>query len=188
MSSSILPGSIGYPKPHVLFQQGDSPSSVYLVRSGEVFLTMPVSLAQAMCLRAIENSLVGLPATFSNEPYAMTAIAQEHCEVERMDLEQFWLLLVTKPNLALAVLKILAAETRSARIAIVDSKRKERADAYGGPRRKRVALLGCSAQLAQHQTHQSMATLTDKLDRKHLIRLNHITRGARDQKWSDIGS
>lgn len=109
-----------YPKPTVLFQQGEPATNVYLIRSGEVVLTMPISKGHAMSFRAAENSLVGLPATFTNEPYSMTAIAQENTEVERMGREQFWQMLVTKPALSLHILKILAEETRSARIAIVE--------------------------------------------------------------------
>ena len=104
----------------VLFQQGEAASSVYLVRSGDVILTMPISLAQALAFRATEGSIVGLPATFGNEPYSMTAVAEEHTELERMGRDQFWQMLIKRPALSLDVLRILAAETRSARIAIVD--------------------------------------------------------------------
>ncbi|KAA6462877.1 Crp/Fnr family transcriptional regulator [Acidobacteria bacterium AB60] len=115
-----------YPKPHVLFNWGEPAKSVYLVRSGEVVLTMPISGKQAMSLHAGENSLVGLPATFSNEPYSMTATAQRNTEVERMDREQFRLMLVMKPALSLHILRILAEETRSARIGIVEAGAKRR--------------------------------------------------------------
>jgi len=110
----------------VLFQQGEPASNVYLVRAGEVILTMPISSTRAMSFRAMEGSLVGLPAAFSNEPYSMTAVAGVGSELERMDREQFWQMLIKKPTLSLDVLQILAAETRSARIAIVELGSKRR--------------------------------------------------------------
>jgi CRP-like cAMP-binding protein len=104
----------------VLFQQGESEKGVYLVRGGEVILTMPISSAHSMSFRATEGSLVGLPATFSDEPYSMTALAQSGSVFGHMDRESFLRMLVERPMLAIDVLAILAAETRSARIAIVD--------------------------------------------------------------------
>ena len=110
----------------VLFQQGEPASNVYLVRTGEVFLTMPISPAHVLGFRAMEGSLIGLPATFSNEPYSMAAEALAGSELEKMDRDQFWQMLIKKPALSLDVLRILAAETRSARIAIVDVSSKRR--------------------------------------------------------------
>ena len=109
-----------YSSKEVLFQQGEPASKVYLVRHGEVFLTMSISSSHAMGFRATEGSLVGLPATFSNEPYSMTASAERGSQLEILDREQFLRMLVAKPSLSLDVLKILAAETRSARVAIVE--------------------------------------------------------------------
>jgi len=110
----------------ILFQQGEASSGVYLIRAGEVILTMPISARRAMSFRAAEGSLVGLPATFSNESYSMAAVAERGCELEQMDREGFWQMLVAKPSLSLDVLQILAAETRSARIAIVELGSKRR--------------------------------------------------------------
>jgi len=102
-----------------LFRQGDQPESVYLVISGQVELTMPVSRTQAMGFRAIVGSLVGLPAAFGNRAYSMTATVRRGAELVRLDRMQLGEMLGETPILALDVLRILAAETRSARIAIV---------------------------------------------------------------------
>jgi CRP-like cAMP-binding protein len=56
----------------------------------------------------------------------MAAVAERGCELEQMDREGFWQMLVAKPSLSLDVLQILAAETRSARIAIVELGSKRR--------------------------------------------------------------
>lgn len=103
-----------------LFRQGDQPGSVYLVVSGQVELTMPVSRTQAMGFRAIVGSLVGLPAAFGDRAYSMTATVRRGAELVRLDRMQLGEMLGEMPILALDVLRILAAETRSARIAIVE--------------------------------------------------------------------
>lgn len=110
----------------VLFERGEPAKQVYLVRSGRVELTMPITSDEAMAFRAAEGSIVGLPAAFSNEPYSLTALAYRGAELEEMDRRQFWEMLISKPALSLDVLKILASETRSARIAIVDVRSKHR--------------------------------------------------------------
>lgn len=109
----------------LLFQQGDPPEAVYLVRAGKVGLTMPVSAKRALIFYAEPGSLVGLPAVFSNAPYSMTAIASLGTRLERLDRQPFWELLIENPRLALQVLQILADETRAARFAL-----------YEGPERR----------------------------------------------------
>jgi CRP-like cAMP-binding protein len=66
-------------------------------------------------------SFVGLPATFSNEPYSMTAIANQGAEVAVISRDKFCDLIASNPALSLDVLRILAAETCAARMAIVET-------------------------------------------------------------------
>jgi CRP-like cAMP-binding protein len=125
--------SLAFPQDETLFRQGDTPGGVYLVLGGEVELTMPVSRTRGMGFRATAGSLVGLPAAFSNQPYSMTAIALRGAELGHIDRQQLGEMLGETPILALDVLRILAAETRSARIAIVDVSWRHRS--RGLPRR-----------------------------------------------------
>ena len=114
----------------VLFRQGDSPKSVYLVRSGEVELTIPISAHRTYAFCAKAGLLIGLPAVVSNQPYTMTAMAKEGSESAEMSAAEFRKMIQTDPALFLSVLQILAAETRSARMAIWDA-----GSAPGGPLR-----------------------------------------------------
>ena len=98
--------------------------SVYLVRSGEVGLMLPLTSTGCVGFHAKTGSLVGLPAAFSQEPYSMTAIAWEGSEVAAMGRDRFCDLVASNPALSLDVLRILAAETRAARIAIVQARAK----------------------------------------------------------------
>ena len=105
----------------VLFRIGEPGASVYLVRSGEVGLLLPIAPKRGIGFRAKAGSLVGLPAAFSNEPYSMTAIAWKGSEVAVMSRDRFCELVASDSALSLDVLKILAAETRAARVAIMET-------------------------------------------------------------------
>lgn len=105
----------------VLFRIGESGGSVFLVRSGEVELTLPFSSVAGVAFSATAGSLVGLPAAFSNAPYSMTAVARKGSELGVMSRERFCDMLASDPAFSRDVLRILAAETRAARIAMVEA-------------------------------------------------------------------
>ena len=105
----------------VLFNKGEPGACVYLVLAGEVGLLLPLSTIDGMGFRARSGSLVGLPAAFSNESYSMTAIAWKGAEFAVMSRDKFCDMIASNPAFSLDVLRILAAETRAARIAIVDA-------------------------------------------------------------------
>jgi CRP-like cAMP-binding protein len=105
----------------VLFNNGQSGHCVYLVLGGEVGLFLPLTSMDGMGFRAQAGSFVGLPAAFSNEPYSMTAVARKGAELAMTSRDKFCDLIATSPVLSLDVLRVLAAETRAARIAIVEA-------------------------------------------------------------------
>jgi CRP-like cAMP-binding protein len=118
--------AVSFKSDESLFRIGEPGCNVYLVRSGEVGLVLPLSDTQGFGFRAMPGSLVGLPAAFSNEPYSMTAIAWQGSEVSVMGRDRFCDLVASSSALSLDVLKILAAETRAARVAIVEASAKRR--------------------------------------------------------------
>lgn len=105
----------------ILFRRDEAGESVYLVLTGQVRLLLALSTTDGMEFLARPGSFVGLPAAFSNEPYSMTAIACKEAELAVMSRDRFCDMIASNPNLALDVLRILAAETRTARMAIVDA-------------------------------------------------------------------
>ncbi len=104
-----------------LFMKGEPGKCVYLVLTGEIGLVLPLSSTDEMRFRARSGSLVGLPAAFSNGPYSMTAIVWKGAELAVMSRDRFCDMVASSPALSRDVLRILAAETRAARIAIVDA-------------------------------------------------------------------
>jgi CRP-like cAMP-binding protein len=117
----------------ILFHKGEQGSRVYLVRAGEVDLFLSLSSTRALGFRAKAGSLIGLPAAFSGDPYSMTAVAYRGAQLRVMSREKFCEIVASDRQLSLDVLRILAAETHAARVAITDAGMKRR-------RRTRAAL------------------------------------------------
>jgi CRP-like cAMP-binding protein len=60
---------------------------------------------------------MGLPGLVGNNPYSLTAEAKKGAEVSFVARDEFSRLMLTEPSLAMMILRVLAAEVRSARIA-----------------------------------------------------------------------
>jgi CRP/FNR family transcriptional regulator len=102
-----------------LFTQGESPAGLYILRRGKATLTMQSATgATIMSVTAFPGSLLGLPALVGNEPYTLTAMAHKGAELGFVTREDFSSLILTEPSMAVRVLRVLAAEVRTARHAI----------------------------------------------------------------------
>jgi len=103
----------------VLFKQGESPAGLYILRRGKASLTMESATgAPILSVTAFPGSLLGLPALVGNEPYTLTAVALKGAELGFVKREDFSSLILTDPTMAVKVLRVLAAEVRTARHAI----------------------------------------------------------------------
>ena len=102
-----------------LFSQGAQPTGLYILRSGRATLTMESPTGSSlMSITLHPGSLLGLPALIGNEPYTPTATADAGAELGFVSREDFNSLMLTEPTLAIRVLRVLAAEVRTARHAI----------------------------------------------------------------------
>lgn len=105
----------------VLFHQGDSPDGLYIFHQGVVRLVMRSQLGDTlMNLQAIEGSLLGLPGLIGGAPYSLTALAQKGAEVSFVSREDFAKVMLSVPTVAVGILRVLAAEVRTARMALVE--------------------------------------------------------------------
>ena len=103
-----------------LFQQGDEPIGLFVLKSGSVTLTMKTSAGEELVsTQASGGSLLGLPGLIGNEPYTLSAIAHTGAELSFLTRDNFAGLMRTDSMMALKVLQVLAAEVRSARSAIL---------------------------------------------------------------------
>ena len=103
----------------VLFCQGDVPSGIYVVLNGEVTLVME-SLSKEILISvpAEPGSLLGLPGLVGNCPYSLSAYAKRGSHVSFVSREDFSALMMSEPTLSMMILKVLASEVRSARVAM----------------------------------------------------------------------
>jgi CRP-like cAMP-binding protein len=105
-----------------LFRQGDEPTGVFLVHSGDVTLSMEsVTGELLMCASAVPGSLLGLPGLIGNVGYSLSASAREGAEVSFVTRQEFMHLMLTEPSLSVLILRVLAAEVRSARKALTNA-------------------------------------------------------------------
>jgi CRP-like cAMP-binding protein len=102
-----------------LFRQGDMPTGLYILRKGNATLTMTSPLGDLLTCTAVQSgSLLGLPGLIGNRPYTLTAMGLKGSDVCFVTREDFSKLMLTQPSLSLMVLRVLAAEVRTARNAI----------------------------------------------------------------------
>jgi len=103
----------------VLFRQDEPAEGVYLLLSGAARLTMnSLDGRTILSVDAIPGSLLGLPALISDQPLSLTATAGAGANVRFVSRGDFFALMDSDPLLSLKMLKVLAAEVRTARKAL----------------------------------------------------------------------
>jgi CRP-like cAMP-binding protein len=105
----------------LLFKQGEAPGGLYIFCGGEVSLTLTSLVGDVvMRLSAAPGSLLGLPGVIGNVPYSLSATAKKGSLVSFVRREEFSRLMLTNPSVSVGVLRVLAAEVRTARAALVE--------------------------------------------------------------------
>jgi CRP-like cAMP-binding protein len=105
----------------VLFNQGDSPEGLYIFCGGEVTMTMQSPLGdEIMNIPAAVDSLLGLPGVIGNVGYSLSAAARSGADVSFLPREDFGRLMLRDPSISVGILRVLAAEVRTARMALVE--------------------------------------------------------------------
>ena len=102
----------------ILFNQGEAPIGLYLLKTGKASLIMKTEKGKEMvCLTVGSGSILGLPAIVGHVPYSLSATAHGSKVnfIARKDFDQ---LIQAQPSLYPKVLEVLAAEVRSARLAL----------------------------------------------------------------------
>jgi CRP-like cAMP-binding protein len=105
----------------ILFKQGEIPAGLYILNQGQTTLTMTSpSGEQIMSIQAHRGALLGLPSLIGNEPCTLSAIARIGAQLSFIPRGELVSLMHANPLLALKMLKVLAAEVRSARQALAE--------------------------------------------------------------------
>jgi CRP-like cAMP-binding protein len=102
-----------------LFHQGDVADGLYILHEGSATVSMASEDgAQILLFQASSGSLLGLPGLIGNQPYSLTVSANAGARVDFLSKEEFTALMVSDPQLSLKILQVLAAEVRTARMAL----------------------------------------------------------------------
>lgn len=102
----------------MLFQQGEEPTGVFILRQGGVTMSMCDEFGDAVVeLTAEPGSLLGLPGVVGNCPYSLSAKALAGALVDFVACDDFRTFMLTEPGGAMMILRVLAAEVRTARVA-----------------------------------------------------------------------
>jgi CRP/FNR family cyclic AMP-dependent transcriptional regulator len=103
----------------VLFNQEEPAIGVYILHEGAATLTMKSHDGQTIfSVNALPGSLLGLPALVSDKPYSLTATARAGAKVSFVSRADFLALVQADPQMSLKMLRVLAAEVRTARQAL----------------------------------------------------------------------
>lgn len=104
---------------YVLFRQGEVPTGLYLLQYGSATLSMIGDKGETVSsFETTEGALLGLPGVIGNQPYTLTAIAHNGARLGYVSRDEFTALMKSEPLLALRILRVLAAEVRTAREAL----------------------------------------------------------------------
>ena len=93
-----------------MFRRGTPSRGAYLIRRGQVELSLEGGGTLYPTRLLGSGSIVGLPASFSGEPYSLTAIAVKNCELGFISRSQLLKLLRENTTVALQLLQILSEE------------------------------------------------------------------------------
>jgi CRP-like cAMP-binding protein len=105
-----------------LFSQGEVPSGIYILRSGEAALIMKSAAGRAvMCATVGPGSVLGLPAVIGKQPYSLSVMVKKGSDVGFITQHDFELLLQMEPSLYPKILEVLASEIRFARKALCET-------------------------------------------------------------------
>ena len=116
---SVRAQTVDCDQDRVLFQQGDEPVGLYILQAGEVLVSMDSPCGdEAISFCANPGSLLGLPGVVSNSGYSLSAVARRGSQVSFVSRDDFASMMLSEPQLSLMILRMLANEVRTARMAI----------------------------------------------------------------------
>ena len=110
----------------VLFQMGQPCRGAFLIRSGQVQLSMDTASSLYPARTVGSGFVVGLPATFSGEPYSLTAEAKTRCRLEFIPRQKLLSLLHQNPDAGFQILRLLSEEIFHIRKVVHDGGRSSR--------------------------------------------------------------
>ncbi|MGE5110500.1 MAG: Crp/Fnr family transcriptional regulator [Acidobacteriaceae bacterium] len=94
----------------VLFRLGQPCRGAFVIRSGQVQLSLDDASSLYPDRTVGSGFIVGLPATLSGEPYSLTAKVKSKCRLEFISRPKLLRLLHQNPDAGLQILRLLSEE------------------------------------------------------------------------------
>ena len=94
----------------ILFRAGERGKGAFVVRRGKIKLTLEGGAGLYPSRTLGPETIAGLPATVSGEPYSLTAEAIEDCELDFISRKDLLALIQRNTKAALQILQILSEE------------------------------------------------------------------------------
>ena len=99
-----------------VFHQGEKPHGCYLIKSGEMRLSMESSTGQKIMDWTVgQGCLVGLPATINGRVYSLTCEVIEDAELVYLSRQDLALMMKSETAAAMKLLDILSSEIQAVR-------------------------------------------------------------------------
>jgi CRP-like cAMP-binding protein len=117
------------PRNTVLFQRGDKPSGVYLIRSGQISVGLDCDTSVYPARILGTGAIVGLPASVSGNPYSLTAKVVDDSELAFVPRDAVVACLKKNPIFCFQVMDILSEEIAEIRAAFKENGSRMRASA-----------------------------------------------------------
>ena len=102
-------------KDTALFRCGDPAKGAYLIRTGQVRLSLVEAPTQYPSRMLGPGNIIGLPASFSGEPYSLTATAAKDCRVDFIPRARLLNLFRHDPQVGYQIVRILSEEVSDMR-------------------------------------------------------------------------
>ena len=102
--------TISKEKGEILFRAGTPARGAFLVKAGRVRLQLDGSPGIYPGRTLGAGSLIGLPATVSGEPYSLTAVVLQNCELGFVSRQKLLRLLRSNTLAAMNILQMLSEE------------------------------------------------------------------------------
>lgn len=94
----------------ILFREGKECRGAFLIRSGQVRLTLEAASRVYPARTVGSGFLIGLPAAFSGEPYSLTAEAMNTCRLDFIPRRKLLNLLRRNPKAGFQIIRMLSQE------------------------------------------------------------------------------
>ena len=105
-------------KGSVLIRAGEPGRGAFLIKSGLVTMTLRTNFKLYPSRRLGAGKVIGLPATFSGEPYSLTAECATKCSLDFIPRENLLKLLQHDPAVGFQIVRILSEEIFQMRKAV----------------------------------------------------------------------